>query len=97
VLDFGLVKAEGETEEASHHVTEGQLTGTPAFITEIEIPDALDRIVLKCLAKDPEDRFQSVRGLQDALAEVPTTGAWDRRRAERWWNGHRPASLALAG
>jgi len=68
----------------------------PSLHTEIDIPEELDRIVLKCLAKDPNDRFQSVRELQDALEECPIEGTWDRRRAERWWGGHRPVRLALA-
>jgi serine/threonine protein kinase len=68
----------------------------PSLHTELDIPEELDRIVLKCLAKDPNDRFQNVRELQNALAECPTDGTWDRRRAERWWNGHHPTPLALA-
>ena len=68
----------------------------PSTHTELDIPEELDRIVLKCLAKDPGDRFQTVRQLRDALAECPTDGIWDRHRAERWWSGHRPATLALA-
>ncbi|MDA8121370.1 MAG: serine/threonine protein kinase [Deltaproteobacteria bacterium] len=31
------------------------------------IPEALDRVVMKCLGKSPEERFQTGRGLADAL------------------------------
>jgi serine/threonine-protein kinase len=32
-----------------------------------EIPDGVDRVVLKCLAKDPDDRFQTAKELKEAL------------------------------
>ncbi len=31
----------------------------------------LEAIILKCMAKDPADRFQSIRGILDALRSVP--------------------------
>ncbi len=31
------------------------------------VPASLDAVVLKCLAKRPEDRFASMRELRDAL------------------------------
>ncbi|MFC1611704.1 serine/threonine-protein kinase [Myxococcota bacterium] len=68
----------------------------PSVHTELDIPEELDRIVLKCLAKDPTARFQNVGELQEALAACPTKNAWDRRRAERWWTGHRPMRQAAA-
>jgi Tol biopolymer transport system component/tRNA A-37 threonylcarbamoyl transferase component Bud32 len=38
-------------------------------------PPALDRLVRKCLAKDPDDRWQSARDLRDELLWIASGGA----------------------
>ena len=38
-----------------------------------DIPEELDRLVLKCMAKNPADRFQSCEELLEQLAEVRVT------------------------
>ena len=38
-------------------------------------PPALDRVVKKCLAKDPDDRWQSARDLHDELTWIAETGS----------------------
>jgi eukaryotic-like serine/threonine-protein kinase len=53
------------------------------------IPPALDRLVLKCLAKDPKDRPQTASQLSDALSWV-TAEAWGEEQAMQWWNTHYP-------
>jgi serine/threonine-protein kinase len=42
----------------------------PSLAAEQTIPPALDRIVLKALAKSPADRFQSASEFEAALAEL---------------------------
>ena len=39
-----------------------------------EIPPALDRVVRKCLAKDPDDRWQTARDLGDELQWIDESG-----------------------
>jgi serine/threonine protein kinase len=64
-------------------------------------PPALDRLVRKCLAKDPDDRWQSARDLRDELlwiasggAETAAAAAPVSRKRERFaWIG----ALALVG
>jgi serine/threonine-protein kinase len=53
------------------------------------IPPALDRLVLKCLAKNPNDRPQTAAQLSEALSWV-TAEPWGESQAMEWWNTHRP-------
>lgn len=72
------------------HVKE--VPGPPSGRTENEIPEELDRIVLKCLEKDPAKRFQTAMELADALSACVQPHDWDRARAESWWKLHYPDS-----
>ena len=62
----------------------------PSQRSDSSIPPELDRIILKCLEKKPEDRFGSAMELAQALStEVPTNG-WGRSQAEQWWKSNYP-------
>jgi serine/threonine-protein kinase len=63
----------------------------PSQRTELEIPESLDRIILKCLAKDPAQRFQSAMELEAELAASSGPNGWDAKNAEKWWQLHRPS------
>jgi hypothetical protein len=67
----------------------------PSEISEIPIPVELDDVVMKCLAKEPGDRFQNAEDLQDALASVPVE-CWTQSRAREWWELHVPTSTPTA-
>ena len=45
----------------------------------------LEALLLKCLAKRPEDRPQTAAGLIDALGQLSAADAWTRADAEAWW------------
>ncbi len=51
----------------------------PARTLNPELPEAVERVILKALSKSPEDRYQTagemVRALQTALSEAPTLNA----------------------
>ena len=49
------------------------------------IPEDLESVVLRCLAKDPAERFPDAEGLEHALGECACAADWDRERAVRWW------------
>lgn len=49
------------------------------------IPGDLEEVVLRALAKNPADRFSSVRELSDALAACAAASEWGPRQAEEWW------------
>jgi serine/threonine-protein kinase len=49
------------------------------------VPDDLERVVLKCLAKEPAERYQSVAELERALAACKDAGRWTGSDAASWW------------
>src|SRR4051812_9421217 len=56
--------------------------------TAQSIPPGLERLILKCLSKDPNKRPQSASEMSQALSWVPTD-AWGETQASEWWNQHR--------
>lgn len=60
-------EAESSAELARMHRIE-----IPRPLIEInpQIPDELNQIVMRCLEKDPEDRFESAENLEETLAKV---------------------------
>lgn len=59
-----------------------------------EIPDDLDRVVLNCLAKTPDDRFPDALALERALAACTSAGEWNGSIAADWWRTHEPNAMA---
>jgi serine/threonine protein kinase len=62
----------------------------PSARTELPIPDALDRLILACLAKDRALRPQSARELSRRLAEIQVADDWTEDMAREWWRTHQP-------
>jgi eukaryotic-like serine/threonine-protein kinase len=50
-----------------------------------DVPRDLERVILRCLAKKPEERFPDADRLEQALAECAAAGQWTQARAARWW------------
>jgi eukaryotic-like serine/threonine-protein kinase len=58
---------------------------TPPSQLRPEIPADLENVVLRCLAKGPDDRFQTVNELGAALAQCAAAADWSRQHAAEWW------------
>jgi serine/threonine-protein kinase len=57
----------------------------PPSRVRTDIPEDLDRVVLRCLAKDPAERYPDAEDLERALCQCACAGDWHRDRAARWW------------
>jgi serine/threonine-protein kinase len=62
----------------------------PSQRTEVTVPASLERVILACLAKAPEDRPPSAEAVALMLAECQDVGIWGRQEAERWWQINMP-------
>lgn len=53
------------------------MQGKPSAISELQptFPPALDRLIMKCLQKDQENRWQTAKDLQDELAWIASAGS----------------------
>ncbi|MCP4189780.1 MAG: serine/threonine protein kinase [Planctomycetaceae bacterium] len=57
----------------------------PPSMLQDGIPEDLESVLLRCLAKDPADRFQSVEDLARALGFCQDAGQWTGKDANAWW------------
>lgn len=63
---------------------------TPAALVE-RYPGVgadLNAVVLRCLAKDPASRFQTVEALKLAFTECRNVVPWTTKEAASWWRDH---------
>jgi serine/threonine-protein kinase len=57
------------------------------------VPADLERVVLRCLAKNPEDRFQDAESLEQALADCGAADQWTQSQATLWWRQKVPTAV----
>jgi serine/threonine-protein kinase len=51
-----------------------------------ELSAELEEIILRCLEKDPEHRFQDVTSLRNAIRELTLDDTWSSELAAQWWS-----------
>jgi serine/threonine-protein kinase len=53
-----------------------------------DLPMDLEEIVLRCLEKEPDQRFQDVGELRRAFSELAFADSWSSELAAEWWTCH---------
>jgi serine/threonine-protein kinase len=66
----------------------------PSTRTELPIPEDLERVVMRCLAKNPADRPATATEVADLVAACRTS-VWTPAMSAAWWQTNLPASSSL--
>jgi len=77
---------------ALHHVQDAP--DPPSSRSELPIPAAMEDVVMRCLAKKPDERPSSASEVAAMLqaCEIPS---WTDNDADGWWQRHLPATSSL--
>lgn len=65
-----------------------QAPSPPSEHTDQPIPSKLDQLVLRCLAKDPDQRPQTAQEIIDDLDKIAEPLPWTQADAVKWWEQH---------
>ncbi|MBV8266457.1 MAG: hypothetical protein JO252_09045, partial [Planctomycetaceae bacterium] len=60
----------------------------PPTAIKPEIPADLGRVVLRCLAKSPDERYPDAQSLAQALDACADASNWSPQHAAEWWRTH---------
>jgi serine/threonine-protein kinase len=60
------------------------------------LPVELEAVVLRCLAKEPANRFPDAGALERALADCPPVRPWGEEEAAAWWGKQTPILISGA-
>ncbi len=61
----------------------------PSELATLLIPEGLEALIMKCLAKTPGERPASAAVLAETLRALPASTDWTELEARRWWRDYR--------
>ncbi len=86
-----VFKATGAMEMLASHIRDEPVP--PSERCELDLPPELDRVVLRCLEKDPDGRIGTADELDSLLAELQDVYPWTAEQARGWWVLNRPEAI----
>jgi len=63
----------------------------PSKRAAVDVPAALEELILACLEKNPSGRPASADAVAERLAAFAARAPWTAERARLWWDVHHPA------
>jgi serine/threonine protein kinase len=57
-----------------------------------DLPLDLEQVVMRCLAKAADERYQDIEEVGAALAAAACATTWSRAQAKAWWQTHAPTT-----
>jgi serine/threonine protein kinase len=63
---------------------------SPSRAGAVDVPPALDELIVSCLQKEPADRPASADEVAERLREIEVATPWSVDRAREWWHDHHP-------
>ncbi len=60
-----------------------------------EVPMDLEGVVLRCLSRQPDQRFQDIGSLDAALSGCGDATGWSQPEAETWWREHKATARPM--
>ncbi len=79
-----VFNAKNSMEMFKHHLRSEPIP--PSSVIDVEIPTDLEKIILQCLEKAPENRPKSMTVLRELLGNIVFATPWTQARAQKWWN-----------
>ena len=64
----------------------------PSQVSGQAVPQALEALVLRCLAKKPDERPGSIAEVLVTLEQLALSHPWSQMQAESWWQAYRRES-----
>ncbi len=87
-----VFKATGAMEMLASHIREQPVP--PSERCDLDLPPELDRVILRCLEKDPKARIGTADELDTCLEELQAVYPWTAEEARAWWVLNRPEPAA---
>ena len=78
-----VFQAKSQVEIFAHHLHTPP--DPPSVRTGNYLPEELERLILRCLAKKPSDRYDGAKALHHALDRCVENTPWDTDLAVQWW------------